>query len=192
MNLEAAVLGIIVGLIRKGRISNLSRIPFRGAYVFAVPLVMFLLAGVLTHYTNDPRLNMVAARAMNILLYVVLLTAIGANWHIRELRIMGVGTFMNFLGLTANGGMMPVSEWAARAAGMWSFLDPANGIKHARHVIMTPETRLKPLVDLIPIPIPHLSAVLSIGDILLAVGIFMLIMRFMCEPSPGAHIEKTN
>ena len=90
------------------------------------------------------------------------------------------------------GGVMPISESAARAAGLWALLDPAENTKLIRHVIMTPETRLRLLTDFIPIPVPYIRAVLSIGDVVLAIGIFVLIQRFMVKPSPGARLEKTN
>lgn len=192
MNVEAAVLSILVGLLRKGRISNLGRIPLRGTYVFAVPLVLCALAIVFTHHTDNSRAYLIGTRITNVLQYVVLLTAIGLNLHIRELRIVGAGAFMNFLALTVNGGVMPISESAARAAGLWALLDPAENTKLIRHVIMTPETRLRLLTDFIPIPVPYIRAVLSIGDVVLAIGIFVLIQRFMVKPSPGARLEKTN
>ena len=190
MHIEAAVLAVVVGLLRKGRLANLERIPFRGAYAFAVPLVFFIAATILTYHTHNAHLIRLAVRTLNILVYVVLLCLIAINLHIREMKLMGIGAFLNFLALSANGGTMPVSRWAAKAAGMLDYLERANG---ARHGIMTDGARLWPLTDLIPIPVPRLTTVLSIGDVLLAIGIFMLIQRFMCMPTPGAqHIEKTD
>jgi hypothetical protein len=189
MHVEAAVLAVVVGLLRKGRLANLGGIPFRGAYAFAIPLVFFIAATILTYHTHNEQLIRLTVRTLNVLLYVVLLGLIAINLHIREMKLMGIGTFLNFLALTANGGTMPVSRWAAKTAGMLDYLEHMDA---ARHVIMTPETRLKPLVDLIPIAVPRLTTVLSIGDVLLAIGIFLLIQRYMCMPSPGAQIEKTN
>ena len=189
MNVEAAVLSIIVGLLRKGRIANLGRIPFRGAYAFAIPLVLFIVASLLTHHTNNDRLALAGARVTNVLQYLVLITAIGFNLHIREIRLMGLGVLSNFLALTANGGLMPISASAAKIGGIWKMIDPAAGTKLVRHAIMTSETRLKPLTDLIPVPGFH--TVLSIGDVVLAIGIFLLIQRYMCMPFPGAQVEKT-
>ena len=187
MNIEAAILSLVVGLIRHGRISNLIRIPFRGAYAFAIPLALFAIASYLTHHTSDPSLAVLGTRATNILQYLVLLTAIGLNLHIREMKIMGIGAFSNFLTLAVNGGVMPISLWAARASGVYPFLART---KLVRHAIMTPDSRLRPLTDIIPVPGFH--TVLSLGDVVLAVGIFMLIQRFMFMPSSGAHVEKTD
>ncbi len=187
MNVEAALLAVIVGLVRKGRLANLGRIPFRGAYVFAIPLIFFAAATILTYRTHNEDLIRTVVRTLNVLLYVVLLGVIAVNLHIREMKLLGIGSFLNFLALTVNGGTMPVSRWAAKTAGMLDYLER---IDAARHAIMTPETRLKPLTDIIPIAIPRLTTVLSIGDVLLAIGIFLLIQRYMCMPSPGAQVEK--
>jgi len=184
MNTEAAILGVIVGVLRKGSLSNLARIPFRGAYVFAIPLVLFVVATVLTYRTADEALIRTAVRAMNILLYVVLLLAIVWNRHIREMKLLGLGAFLNFVALTANGGVMPVSRWAAETAGMLEFLERMKGV---RHVVMDGGSRFRPLTDIIPVPIPILTTVLSVGDVILAVGIFLLIQRYMCPPTGEAN-----
>lgn len=191
MNVEAAVLAVIVGLVRKGRIANLGRIDFRGVYVFAVPLVFAVVAGILTHRTDNQALTLTTTRVINVMQYVVLLAAVGINLHLYGMKILGVGAFLNFLALAVNRGVMPISPSAAKTAGIWALVDPATGTKLIRHAIMSPETRLKPLTDIIPIPIPKLATVLSIGDVLLAVGIFMLIQRYMRAPAPGDQIEKT-
>lgn len=189
MNVEAAVLSIIVGLVRKGRIANLGRIPFRGAYAFTIPLALFAVATILTYHTRNEDLIRVVVRTMNILLYVVLLGLVALNLHIREMKLIGVGAFLNFLALTANGGAMPVSRWAAKTAGMLDYLQRTDT---ARHIVTTDGARLWPLTDLIPIPTARLATVLSIGDVILAIGIFLLIQRFMFAQSPGAHVEKTD
>lgn len=183
MNTEAAILGIIAGLLRKGSLSNLARIPFRGAYVFAIPLILFVVATMLTYRTGDEVLIRTAVRVMNILLYVVLLAAIFWNRHIREMKLLGLGAFLNFIALSANGGVMPVSRWAAETAGMLEFLERMKGV---RHVVTEGGSRLWPLTDIIPVPIPILTTVLSVGDIILALGLFLLIQRYMCLPVSGA------
>ncbi len=191
MNLESAVVAMIVGLLRGGRISNLGRIPFRGAYIFAVPLACAIAASLLTHRAESEALTVTATRIVNVMQYVVLLAAVAMNLHLRGMTIIGAGALSNFVALTVNRGVMPIDPTAAKTAGIWALVDPDSGTKLIRHAIMTPDTRLGLLTDIIPIPIPKLATVLSIGDVLLAIGIFVLIQRYMRTPAAGDHLEKT-
>jgi len=183
MIFESMLLSIIVGFIRRGKLTNLAHIPLRRIYLFAVPLALYAVAYLLMRTTND-HILLLCTRATNILQYVVLLAAIGVNLHIREMRLMGLGTFLNFLALSVNGGVMPVHPRAVELAGMTAMFDAQRGTELVRHLIMTPETRLKLLIDIIPLPGygPHLPEVASIGDVLLAIGIFVLVQRYMCSP----------
>lgn len=126
-------------------------------------------------------------RIANIIQYIGLLAAVGLNLHIRELWIAGVGTFANFLAVVSNGGMMPMSKGALRAAGLSQMLTPDNPF--ARHSFMSAETNLKFLVDIIPVKLPAFfpswlvcatKEVASVGDVLIALAVFVLVQRVMC------------
>jgi len=47
------------------------------------------------------------------------------------------------------------------------------------HMLLTAETKLWFLADIIPLPVPFLARVISIGDILIYVGIFYFIQKKM-------------
>lgn len=120
-------------------------------------------------------------RSANIVQYVVLLAAIAANFHMREMWLAGFGTFLNALVVAVNGGAMPVSARALRAAGYEELLRPEVVSKFVRHSIMSSSTHLKLFADIIPIPklliLP--PQVLSIGDALVAVAVFIFVQRYM-------------
>ena len=178
MIIECFVISIIIGLLRKGSLRNLAGIPLRHTFLFILP---FLLFGVIiTLARTNPELRSLI-RAGNVIQYVLLLAAIILNVRIREMLVVGVGTFMNFVALAANKGMMPVSMKALQVAGMQ---DALNG-QPIRHALLTPETRLKWLTDVIPVPLgsPYLSEVVSPGDLLVAAAIFILVQRHMRAPS---------
>ena len=180
MILESFVLSTAVGFVRKGSLRNLSGIPLRHFYLFVLPFVLF--ASVLAAGPARGTLSILPyVKVISIAQYVILLAAIALNVHIREMWVVGAGTFLNFASLAANGGVMPVGTTALRIAGLTQLLNSES----ARHVIMTPETRLKWLADIIPVPTfsPLLSQVISIGDLVIAVGIFLLVQRYMCRPA---------
>lgn len=191
MLLEALILSILVGLLRKGNLKNLDRIHLRGVYLFLVSMVIF--GGVCAIALRGNPQMVHYARLANIVQYVGLLTAIALNLNIREMWLVGLGTFMNFLVLTANGGVMPMSKTALRAAGLTQLLDPKMASRMVRHAVMTPDMRLKWLADIIGVgPFSFLPTglanvvreVASIGDVFVAIAIFILIQRYMCETPP--------
>ena len=190
MILEAFVFSIIIGLIRRGDIRALNRINLKHWYLFILPVLVFGV--VCSTLTEHGQVFVKYVRFANIAQYVVLLTAVGLNLHIREMWVAGIGIFSNFLVLTANGGVMPMSPWALRVVGMSNLLKPEEVDKFIRHSIISPETRLVWLSDIIPLPGWWMifKEVASIGDIIVAVAVFILIQRYMCSPTPAAKSAK--
>lgn len=100
---------------------------------------------------------------------------------------IGAGIVMNLLVIAANGGRMPVSLSALQTVGLTHlapFLeDPGN----ITHTALGPDTRLRLLADVIPIPPPYpRPRVVSIGDVLLAGGAFCWLQTKMGVPLRGA------
>ena len=188
MIIEAFVLSIIVGLLRRGSLRNLEKIPLRRTYLF---VVAFVLAGAILAIIirgGDPKL-IKYARITNVAQYAVLLAAIGMNLHIREMYIAGLGTLMNAVVLTVNGGLMPVSKSAVEAAGLTSTIRNYA----VRHVLFPDyKPRLAILSDIIPVRLFGYvsSQVISVGDVIVAVAVFLLIQHYMCAPGPSLAKEQ--
>ena len=92
------------------------------------------------------------------------------NRKITGLTLAALGLGLNAL-VVATNGAMPVSPVAVEAAGAESLSDPRHveqGV-HLRNEEMTDQTRLAPLADVIPIP--PFNKVVSLGDLVLAVGL---------------------
>lgn len=174
------MLSIIVGFIRKGSLRNLGRVPLRHFYLFCVPFLIFVVVSAVAVSSGQKSL-MPYIRIADIGQYAIVLAAILLNSHIREMWVVAAGTLANLTALAANGGVMPVSSQALETAG----LAEALGSQPVRHALMTPETRLRPLADVIPVRTfsPFLSQVISVGDVLIAIGLFVLIQHYMCHPA---------
>jgi hypothetical protein len=181
--IESFVISMLVGLIRRGSLRNLAQIPLRHTFLFVLPFLLFGCLVFLMRKTSGTEFAF-SVRIGNVIQYLILLAAIALNLHIPEMRIIGAGTFLNALALTVNGGMMPVSMAALKVAGI------ANAIcgETVRHIPMTPNTRLNFLTDVVPVYLgnPYLSAVVSIGDVVIAIGVFILIQRYLCRPAVAA------
>lgn len=83
-------------------------------------------------------------------------------------RLIAAGMLLNAVAIVANGGM-PVDPVAAAAAV------PDARISGGRHILLDEGTTMAWAVD--RIPLPPLGIVVSIGDILLAIGVAALVYR---------------
>ena len=103
-------------------------------------------------------------------------------WMNRDQKGFGdilAGVFLNFLVMAVNGGRMPVSMSA-------SVLDPIyvdmlmDATATTKHYLMDASTRLSLLGDIIPLSPPYpRTQVISIGDIIMNIGIFFYIVHLM-------------
>ena len=107
------------------------------------------------------------------------------NWKVPGLQVAAVGVSMNILAVLLNEGKMPVWDGALFAAGLT--LDDLVGDPF--HVVLTALTAGQFVTsggifgDVVPIPIPILRDVVSIGDVLLWVGIVWAVVAAMTRPS---------
>jgi hypothetical protein len=92
-----------------------------------------------------------------------------ANHRLPGMALAGAGLVLNLLVIAANGAM-PVSQRAARIAGLPRDALSQPGIKHE---VLGNDTALSPLADVIPLP--GTGQVISAGDIVLAAGIGRLV-----------------
>ena len=87
-----------------------------------------------------------------------------ANWRIPGAALIALGTVLNVLVVLANSAM-PFDLEAVRAAG-------AAIPRDALHLPLGPETQLRFLADIIPVAVVH--GVYSVGDVLIAIGGFLI------------------
>jgi hypothetical protein len=99
--------------------------------------------------------------------YALVLAFIWLNRHLPGLWLVAVGGLSNLVVIAANGGVMPASEDALRTAGR----SPTEEEFTNSEVLRDPQLLF--LGDVLPMPswMP-LANVFSIGDVLIAVGIF--------------------
>lgn len=97
------------------------------------------------------------------------------NLRYGGLAFAAVGLLLNVAVIAANGAM-PVSEEAAAAAGVPISREEA-GI---RHEVLDAESQLPLLAD--AIPVAPMNTVLSLGDVLLALGLALFVYRAASKP----------
>jgi hypothetical protein len=160
------LLAIVVGYVRGGKLRNLTEI--------RVTLWWLLPLGFITLTFSEliPEDMTEFANILVLVSYLPLLLFVWLNRDLTGIWIAGLGILMNFTVIALNGGM-PVLEEAAYIAGNTGEL-----ILDAKHVLLTESTRLPFLADVIPLP----NAVLSLGDVLLAIGVAAFIEDQMRQP----------
>lgn len=108
---------------------------------------------------------------------LVVLAWVLANRRQRGMAFIGLGLLLNALVMGANGAM-PVDPEAVRRLGVEEVV-----VAPGKHELMTPQTRLPWLADVLAVP--PIRTVVSIGDVVLAVGIAMLVHHLMASRSVG-------
>ncbi len=160
------VLSVAVGFIRGGNLRNLTEI--RVTSWWLLPLGFLVLTA--SSYTPDGQDDL--AVALVLISYFPLLLFVWLNRDLPGMWIGGLGVLMNFTVIALNGGM-PVLLAAAEIAGHEGEL-----VLNAKHVLLDTSTRLPFLADVLPLP----NTVLSLGDVMLAIGVWAFLEDQMRRP----------
>lgn len=160
------VISILVGWLRGGKLRNLTEI--RVSLWWLLPLGFVLLAAS----SFVPSDNHEIAVALILISYLPLLLFVWLNREMAGMWIAGLGVLMNFTVIVLNGGMPVLAEAITIAGGSSDLL------LDAKHVVLDENTRMAFLADTIPLP----GAVLSLGDVFLAIGIGVFLEDQMRKP----------
>ena len=167
--IASVLLGLVLGLLSGGRLTNLASVQLRWTSVlFAAVIVRFGTEALLNQQVDiveTLRLPLLAGG------FGLLLAGLWVNRGYPGLGLAFVGILLNAVVITINGGVMPIWDVALDIAG----IDPGE-VTSRLHVVVEPTvadflTRALILGDVIPLPVPILENVASIGDVFLSVGL---------------------
>jgi hypothetical protein len=174
--LYAIPVGILAGYVMGGRLERLSTLRFRwgGLAVAGLIAQVILFAGPVATVVGDLGPPIYAASTAAVLIAVL------RNIRIPGMALVALGAASNLLAIVANGGVMPASPEAVSA------IDPLATEGFSNSVVMA-DPALRPLTDIFALPawLPFAN-VFSIGDVLLAVGIAVVIALGMRRQAPDA------
>lgn len=175
------VAAVVIGWARGGRLSNLSHVRLRASWLVVVGFLAQLVLLWLTGRAGEG-----GVRGLP-LLAVSQLALLGFFWVNRLLPGMPTifaGFAMNAAVILANGAM-PVSHSALIAVS-----GAAQTITEGKHRLLDPGDPLPWLADVIPLPLLH--TVVSVGDVVLAAGIGILVTNLMTwRPAPAGRRSRT-
>ena len=166
--LVVIVVAIALAYVRGGSLDALARTRFRWVWVLFGALLVQAAFDIWDPSWLEDTADLVILVASNVGVAVFL----ARNWSLPGMPVASAGMLLNAIVISANGAM-PVSSRSAELAGHEGPIRDA-GFKHE---IMGPDTLLPWLGDVIPIPV--LQTVISVGDVLLALGIGWLVYRRM-------------
>ncbi|MBI2887350.1 MAG: DUF5317 domain-containing protein [Chloroflexi bacterium] len=183
---SSVLLGLAVALLRRGDLRLLAQVRFRfwwllvGAFALKLALARFGGEGLwgLSAY----------APGLHLLVYGLLLAPLAANRRLPWMGLLIAGTALNCVAVAANGGRMPVVAEALALLGKTRSLEQLRAGADVIHTLASDATPLAWLGDWIPVPLP-VSAVVSPGDVALALGVVLLINTVtqpVQSPAPAA------
>jgi hypothetical protein len=153
---------LALAVFRGGRLGNLADIHLRAWWLLPVGFLLQTVAGFI------PRENASIGVGLILVSYLPLLAMVALNRQRPGMSLMGLGILMNFAVISLNSGMPVLREAAVVAANFQQDPVVAEGYKH---IILGPDTVLPFLADVIPIRLFGQGQVISLGDVLLAVGL---------------------
>ena len=176
MLVETIVLSLIIGKIRGGRIKNLEQIKFKAWYLLLLGFLLEIISLLLFANTNLKIAKIITDKffIIQIFTYILLILILILNIRKKGVKIILFGTILNFIPIMANDGRMPVSKVALEKLNLYKQLELLQSNKILTHVLIDKSTKFYYLSDIIPI-----SQIISIGDILISIGIFLLIQFYM-------------
>jgi MFS family permease len=177
MFLSTILLALIVGALAGGGFPRLADLKLRWTALLIAALALRLAAGL----TREAGFADIPVGWAYIAAYGLIFAWLWGNWRVPGLQIASVGIGANMAAVLINAGQMPIWSAAFFSAGF----NEADILNDPFHTLLRVDTVASFVAqgglfgDVIPIPIPIIRDVISIGDVLLALGIFWAIVYSM-------------
>ena len=170
MLIGGIALGLVLGLLAGGHLTNLGSIRLQRLGLLVAAVLLRLGTETLLNAGFTPietvRLPLLAAS------FALLLVALWPNRRYPGISLAFIGVLSNAVVITLNGGYMPIWVRSLQLAG----LTPADVTSALHYVLAAPLDanfllHLGPFADVIPVPLPIIQNVASVGDAFLTLGL---------------------
>jgi len=172
----SVLLAFLLGLIFKGNFKKLAnfRLRFWGL-VFVALLIQIVI------FWDFLKLSLEWLAILYFLSLLLLLLFTLLNVKVPGMVIIILGVFLNLLVIAFNGGFMPADPQSYLEAGRIESVKTLQDVGYLNNVKAAGnDTRLNFLGDWIVLPQPFFpNAVVSLGDLILLLGLFYLILRIL-------------
>jgi len=167
MLLDVISFSFIVGLLRGGRIKDLPK--FEKLFLLLISIGLQVCSAFFPAYGGS----------FVSIAYVFILVFLVVNRKYEDMRIFMIGWFLNALAIWTNGGKMPIDLEQAKKLP-YDLTSVINGTNF-KHSVLTESSNLPFLSDIIYMPFV-IPRVISIGDLFIMLGAFLLVQRIMNKP----------
>lgn len=176
--------GLVAGYALGGRVRNLEYLKLN------LPWLVFLALGlqlIIFSPFGQPFSDTITV-ALHLFSYALILAFAAANWREPGITFASVGIVSNVIAIAANGGYMPASRRALELAGITVAAEPHNNSAVAEHSV-----RLLVLGDVMAVPewVPLVANVFSVGDVLIAGGVALMLATAMRAPVRARRMDAT-
>ena len=164
------LLGLILGLLARGRLTRLIDVNLR--WIGLIFVALALRVGTQIAIANGVAIADTLRLPLYAAAFALLIAGLWANRDHPGITAVVVGAAANGLAIVVNGGFMPVWGPSLTAAGLGT-----SDLNVGFHALLPDQLSAAfflhagPIGDIIPIPIPFLSNVSSIGDAFIAAGL---------------------
>ncbi len=158
----------------KSLVANMAAIKIKLGWLIVVTVLLQRIPFALTAPSSFVELK----KVLLVLSYMLLLWALSRNLHLWGMRILALGSVLNFAAIVANGGLMPVSPEARLQAGMTVIGQSGFGkvLPEGTGVLLpVDQTNLWFLSDIIPVS--FIGGVFSAGDVVIGVGLLVFVLE---------------
>lgn len=183
MFIIAIVLGLIIAKVLGGSIKKLGLVEFhKYSYILIVLVIVDIVFKLLAYGTNTFLTGPIFYfyPFYNIISYMVFIGILELNKSLRGFRIIEAGFILNFLPMVLNSGKMPVSRLALQDLGQTETIKAMEDGLIMTHDLIGQDTNFKILADIIPLNLIS-PIVISIGDIVISLGIIIFIIYYTRE-----------
>ena len=160
-----AALALLLSLLRRHALTALRRARFRSAYLLPAALGLQILV-----VNVFPWLPHLVGSVVHLVSYGMLAVFLGKNIRLPGMRLTALGAAANAVTITVNGGVLPASAAALRAAG-W---DPNDGGFANSASLASPHLAILGDNYVTPSWVPFAN-VYSLGDVLIIAGVVLLV-----------------
>lgn len=180
MIVEGLGTSLVVGKIRGGKFSNMKEAEIHKWYLIVLSFLLEFAAVLLS--AKGYKIVSDNIFIIHFISYCLLLVGIFFNMKKLSFKLIFLGTLLNFIVIMLNGGQMPVSQEAMIKAGIIEDLNALLNGEIITHTVIAKNTIFAFLGDVFVIPKPYpRPKVISLGDIFIAIGVFMYIQEIMVK-----------
>lgn len=182
MLFEGVLLGIVAGILAKGRLKHIENIHFKLWYLIVIAGILEFVFNVIRSQKLTPFWQIVDDHVfwLKVLIYGLLLIGLIVNIKMPGVVFATLGTVLNGVVILLNGGRMPVSIAGIEDMIKTVYIKRLESGDDLAHVLLTDDTKVPILADIIHIKPPYpLAKTISVGDILLCIGIAVFVWSVM-------------